>query len=405
MPRQHRRLAARAVLTAGALGLTTLGPLAAAPATAAPAGVLTAPAPSGLLAAPLPDPDTPAIREARAKLADLETRRAAAQQRLDAATAKVAEGERRLADVQREVETTQARLADALEDAGALAAATYRSGPTVPSVMGMVLADDPAAFLHGTAVVERVNDKQGRVVDVVRDLTEQLEADRARQAAVVEQLQADRAAVETEKAAVARQVAAQQQVLDRLEEEERQRLLAEQRARQAAEEAARRERARQAAAASAQRAQQEAQQRASEQTGRGTARASRGSGRSAPAPTGGGGCPASRGAESGLQPNALRVMRCGLAAFPGVGSALGRGSRPNASDHGSGRAVDFMIPRYSTASGKNLGWAVAEWAIKQPGVTYVIWDQKYNDGSGWRQMGNRGSDTANHLDHVHVSTS
>ena len=37
------------------------------------------------------------------------------------------------------------------------------------------------------------------------------------------------------------------------------------------------------------------------------------------------------------------------------------------------------------------------------GVTYVIWRQRYNDGSGFSPMEDRGSPTANHMDHVHVS--
>lgn len=38
-------------------------------------------------------------------------------------------------------------------------------------------------------------------------------------------------------------------------------------------------------------------------------------------------------------------------------------------------------------------------------VDYVIWRQRINtrDGRGWRQMEDRGSITANHFDHVHVS--
>lgn len=37
------------------------------------------------------------------------------------------------------------------------------------------------------------------------------------------------------------------------------------------------------------------------------------------------------------------------------------------------------------------------------GVKYVIWRQRYNDGSGWDLMEDRGSVTANHYDHVHIS--
>lgn len=37
------------------------------------------------------------------------------------------------------------------------------------------------------------------------------------------------------------------------------------------------------------------------------------------------------------------------------------------------------------------------------GVKYVIWRQRYNEGGGWSMMTDRGSVTANHYDHVHVS--
>ena len=99
-------------------------------------------------------------------------------------------------------------------------------------------------------------------------------------------------------------------------------------------------------------------------------------------------------------------MRCGLAAFPQIDRALGLGGRGGASDHESGRAVDFMLPNYRTGPGNDLGWALAAWAIKQPGISYVIFDQRiYNPSvsGGWRLMPDRGGDTANHRDHVHVS--
>ena len=37
------------------------------------------------------------------------------------------------------------------------------------------------------------------------------------------------------------------------------------------------------------------------------------------------------------------------------------------------------------------------------GVKYVIWKQRINHGSGWVPMEDRGSNTANHFDHVHAS--
>lgn len=83
----------------------------------------------------------------------------------------------------------------------------------------------------------------------------------------------------------------------------------------------------------------------------------------------------------------------------GIGVVGGVGSRPNASDHPKGLALDFMT------RGEN-GTALANHVIANKGhfgVTYAIWRQAMNNGSGWRPMENRGGDTANHMDHVHVS--
>jgi phage-related protein len=83
----------------------------------------------------------------------------------------------------------------------------------------------------------------------------------------------------------------------------------------------------------------------------------------------------------------------------GIGSVGGVGFRPNASDHPRGLALDFMT------SGEN-GTALANEVIRNRAhyaATYAIWRQRINTGSGWRPMANRGSPTANHMDHVHVS--
>ncbi|GAA1202801.1 hypothetical protein GCM10009675_20080 [Prauserella alba] len=82
-----------------------------------------------------------------------------------------------------------------------------------------------------------------------------------------------------------------------------------------------------------------------------------------------------------------------------VDSVGGLASRSGTSDHPSGLALDFMT------TGTN-GDRIAEYILANQaefGVTYVIWEQRYNDGSGWSYMEDRGSDTANHYDHVHVS--
>lgn len=113
-------------------------------------------------------------------------------------------------------------------------------------------------------------------------------------------------------------------------------------------------------------------------------------------------CVHGSGVESGLTSTAIGVYRAVCAAFPSV-SSYG-GLRPGDSGaHGSGRGLDIMI------SGA-AGWAIAEWLRANAGalgVSEVIYSQKIwtvqRGGEGWRYMSNRGSATANHYDHVHVS--
>ncbi len=78
------------------------------------------------------------------------------------------------------------------------------------------------------------------------------------------------------------------------------------------------------------------------------------------------------------------------------------GYRPgDPGDHGSGLALDVMVPISSA-----LGDSVAAWAMANKGslnISYVIWKQRINLGGGWTVMGDRGNLTANHYDHVHIS--
>ncbi|RSN03440.1 hypothetical protein DMC63_40625 [Streptomyces sp. WAC 05977] len=101
---------------------------------------------------------------------------------------------------------------------------------------------------------------------------------------------------------------------------------------------------------------------------------------------------------AGTKPHVAQVGNHVKAKF-GVKTVGGVAGRANASDHPSGLALDFMV---DTATGN----AIAEYLManqKDFGVTYVIWRQRYNDGSGWDTMEDRGGATANHMDHVHVS--
>jgi uncharacterized protein YgiM (DUF1202 family) len=113
--------------------------------------------------------------------------------------------------------------------------------------------------------------------------------------------------------------------------------------------------------------------------------------------------------EKGLTPSMIAVHRGALVAWPTIKTYYGYRNDPS-SDHYSGRALDLMLPNYTTASGKALGAKVAAWGVanlKQYGIDYVIYNQHIYSGrrasEGWRLMADRGSDSANHKNHVHIS--
>jgi uncharacterized protein YgiM (DUF1202 family) len=113
-------------------------------------------------------------------------------------------------------------------------------------------------------------------------------------------------------------------------------------------------------------------------------------------------CPGGSSVESGLTPDAIRVHRALCHRYPQITSFLGL--RSSSGYHGQGRALDCMI------SDSSVGWDVAKWVranAKSLGVSEVIYRQQIwtvqRSSDGWRSMSDRGSPTANHMDHVHVS--
>mgnify|MGYP001007410038 CR=1 FL=1 len=105
--------------------------------------------------------------------------------------------------------------------------------------------------------------------------------------------------------------------------------------------------------------------------------------------------------ESGLTSKSISVLHAVCAAFPDVKSY--GGYRNDSGYHGQGRAIDVMV------SG-DRAWEIARWLrenAKSLGVIEVIHAQKIwttqRSSEGWRSMSDRGSATANHYDHVHIS--
>lgn len=104
---------------------------------------------------------------------------------------------------------------------------------------------------------------------------------------------------------------------------------------------------------------------------------------------------------SGVSPNIVAVHEAVCANFPEIttyGTFRGDG------EHAEGLAVDIMT------SG-DRGWEVAEFVrahYSELGVNYVMYSQRIwsvdRSSEGWRYVEDRGSATANHYDHVHVTT-
>jgi uncharacterized protein YraI len=115
----------------------------------------------------------------------------------------------------------------------------------------------------------------------------------------------------------------------------------------------------------------------------------------------GGDCTNGTSVPSGVSPNIVKVHQAVCANFPSIttyGTFRGDG------EHAQGIAVDIMV------SGER-GWQVAEFLranYSELGISYLIYSQQIwsveRGGEGWRGMSDRGSTTANHYDHVHVTT-
>ena len=91
---------------------------------------------------------------------------------------------------------------------------------------------------------------------------------------------------------------------------------------------------------------------------------------------------------------------------PGAGSITLGGTRPSAADpagHPSGNALDYMVLGDTGLGNAIVQYLIAHW--DELGVDYLIYQQRYlaSPGGSWSAMEDRGSQTANHYDHVHVN--
>lgn len=114
------------------------------------------------------------------------------------------------------------------------------------------------------------------------------------------------------------------------------------------------------------------------------------------------------GSEAGLQRCAIATKRAVVQAFPQV-EQIG-GFRPDPyGEHDDGTALDVLIPGDpASPQGVELGDAIRDFLLARAGelgVDHIVWRQHVYRADGTSEpMRDRGSEVANHLTHLHVST-
>jgi LysM domain-containing protein len=107
-----------------------------------------------------------------------------------------------------------------------------------------------------------------------------------------------------------------------------------------------------------------------------------------------------------VKPQTQSAANAVVSNVPGAAGITLGGTRASAVDpdgHPSGLALDYMVE-----SDTALGQAIVQYTIdhwSDLGVEYVIYQQRIltSPTGAWKQMEDRGSPTANHMDHVHVN--
>jgi hypothetical protein len=107
-----------------------------------------------------------------------------------------------------------------------------------------------------------------------------------------------------------------------------------------------------------------------------------------------------------VKPQAQAAADAVVSNVAGVDGITIGGTRASAADphgHPSGLALDYMVGADSALGDAIVEYHIAHW--NELGVEYIIWQQRMlsSPTGSWKQMENRGSATANHMDHPHVN--
>ena len=107
-----------------------------------------------------------------------------------------------------------------------------------------------------------------------------------------------------------------------------------------------------------------------------------------------------------VRPQAQAAANAVVSNVPGAANITIGGTRASAADpggHPSGLALDYMVMSDAALGDAIVQYHIANW--DELGVEYVIWQQRMlsSPGGSWSYMEDRGSTTANHMDHPHVN--
>lgn len=356
--------------------------------------VLAACAAVGLVATVAPvvaaqeDDEPTTVEEAQQRFDELYAEAEKARVRLDEAVQERDALQARLEVATTALEREQSRLAAMTAELGGFAAAMYRSPVSEPTVE-LLVSEDAVAALDQSTRLQVVTEQRVQALGRVADAREALQRDRDDLAEQESRLATLEDEIGTEEARLRDAADRAEALLERLEEEERQRLAAlRAQARSDADDRAARSQARAPAATSGGSA------------GVSGSRPAVGSGCVVRDPTGTGGC------VTGTMAWVYDRLTATFGSTPTYCWRAGGG------DHAQGRACDIMMAPGGTYPGPEAtarGWAIAEWLRANAAaldVDYVIWQGRIwlreMSAQGWRPYNGYGA-TGGHYDHVHVS--
>jgi peptidoglycan DL-endopeptidase CwlO len=203
----------------------------------------------------------PTLEEVRKKVDELHAEAAKANERFHLASEEVETIERRLERARKDVTRQEERVKRLTSELGGFAAAAYRNGGTDPTLQ-VLLAENPEDFLIQASVIDAFGVQQADHLTAVAEERVLLEQKQLVVAEELDRSEAIKQVVADEKATVDKLVREQEELLEKLEAEERARLERERQReleRQRAAAAAEREAAAQAAARSSDRQSDSAQ--------------------------------------------------------------------------------------------------------------------------------------------------